>query len=115
MSGVVSLALKRLIDKALELYNRYRAPESVARLVRIEGDKVIVEFSGSFCRTCGINDWVEDFKFVLEDLGAEAELLEVVEPDDPFTEEDWRIGVFRVTRVPEKLRDLLEELRALES
>ncbi len=102
---VVDLRLKRLVDKAIEVYNRYRAPESVARLVRIDGDTVVVRFDGSFCRTCGINDWVEDFKFVLEDLGAEAELVEVIEPEDPFSDEDWRIGVFRVRRVPEEPRE----------
>lgn len=104
MEGVVDLRLKRFIDEAIRFYNRYRAPESVARLVRIDGDRVIVRFEGSFCRTCGINDWVEDFAFVLQDLGAEAELLEVIEPEDPFSEEDWRIGVFRVRRIPEKPR-----------
>jgi len=103
--AVVDLRLKRFIDRAIEYYNRYRAPESVARLVSIDGDKVIVRFEGSFCRTCGINDWVEDFKFILEDLGAEAELLEVIEPDDFFSDEEWRVGVFRLRRVPEKPRE----------
>ncbi|MEB3807193.1 MAG: hypothetical protein GSR73_06735 [Desulfurococcales archaeon] len=107
---VVSLKLKRLVDKAIELYNRYRAPESVARLERIEGDVVVVRFDGSFCLTCGINDWVEDFKYVLEDLGAEVELLEIVEPDDPFSEELWRIGFFRVKRVPDRIREPQQEI-----
>ncbi len=98
----VSLRLKRFIDRAIREYNRYRAPESVAVLERIEGDTVYVRFEGSFCRTCGINDWVEDFKYVLEDLGAEAELVKVIEPDPVLPEEDWRIGVFRIKRLPEE-------------
>ena len=99
METAIPLRLKRLIDEAIERYNRYRSPESTARLVRIEGDRVIVYFDGSFCLTCGINDWVEDLVFVLEDLGVEAELVEVIEPEDPFSDETWRIGVFRV-RLP---------------
>lgn len=102
---IVSLKLKRFIDHAIRFYNRYRAPESTAELVRITGDRVVVRFEGSFCETCGINDWVEDFKYVLEDLGAEAELIEVIEPEDPFSDEDWRIGVFRVKRIPEEIRE----------
>ena len=101
----VSLKLKRFIDKGIEVYNRYRAPESVAKLVEISGDIIVVKFDGSFCLTCGINDWVEDFKYVLEDLGGEADLLEVIEPEDPFSDENWRIGVFRVKRVPDEIRE----------
>ena len=103
MSGVsvLPVGLKRLIDRAVELYNRYRAPEAVARVVAFTGDRLLVEFRGSFCETCGINDWVEDFKYVLEDVGVEAELVEVVEPDDPFNVEEWRIGVFRIKGVRE--------------
>ena len=93
---IVSLGLKRLVDKAIELYNRYRAPEAKAELLRIDVDTVIVLFRGSFCETCGINDWVEDFKFVLEDLGAEVDLVRIEEPEDPFSDEDWRIGYFKV-------------------
>ncbi len=94
--AVVDLELARLIKKAIEQYNKYRSPEAVAKLVSLKGNEVIVEFDGSFCLTCGINDWVEDFKYVLEDMGVEAELVKVIEPDDPFSEENWRIGVFKI-------------------
>ena len=104
----VSLRLKKFVDRAIEEYNKYRSPESIARLEKIEGDTVYVRFDGSFCRTCGINDWVEDFKYVLEDLGAEAELVEVIEPDPFLPEEDWRIGVFRIKRLPEDKSRALE-------
>ena len=98
MSATVDLALKRFVDRAIREYNKYRSPESTARLVRIEGDIVVIRFEGSFCATCGINDWVEDMKYLMEDLGAEAELLEIIEPEDAVfpEEEDWRVGVFRV-------------------
>ncbi len=96
----VSLKLARFVQEAIREYNRYRSPESTASLDKIEGNIVYVRFDGSFCRTCGINDWVEDFKYVLDDLGAEAELVEVVEPDPFFSDEDWRIGVFLIKKLP---------------
>lgn len=103
--ATVSLELARLVRRAIEQYNRYRAPEAVAKLVAIRGDEVIVRFEGSFCRTCGINDWVEDFKYVLEDMGVESDLVKVIEPEDPFSEEDWRVGVFRVKGRLKKEKD----------
>ncbi|MCE4624417.1 MAG: hypothetical protein F7C35_00945 [Desulfurococcales archaeon] len=100
MATVVDLRLKRFVDRAISEYNRYRSPESTAKLLRIEGDKVIIRFEGPFCATCGINDWVEDMKFVMEDLGAEVVLEEIIEPDELLPDEDWRIGVFRIIRLP---------------
>ncbi|MET1101482.1 MAG: hypothetical protein ABWW69_03250 [Pyrodictiaceae archaeon] len=89
--------LVELLKKAIDHYNRYKAPEARAILLEARDGLVRVLFKGSFCWTCGINDWVEDFKYVLEDLGAKAELVEVIEPeDDLLGAEDWRIGVFRV-------------------
>ena len=105
--------LRKLVDLAVKRYNRYRAPESVAKVENISGDVVRVRFEGSFCETCGINDWVDDFRYVLEDLGAEAELLQVVEPEDYFYE-DWRIGIFRVKKLPADLDRLIREEEELE-
>jgi hypothetical protein len=97
----VSLKLKKFVDKAVREYNKYRSPESTAKLLRIEGSNVMIKFEGPFCATCGINDWVEDMKFVMEDLGAEVELVKVIEPDEFLPDEDWRIGVFRIRKLPE--------------
>jgi class 3 adenylate cyclase len=92
--------LHRFVEAAIRRYNRYRGAESRARLVKIVGDKVFVAFEGSFCATCGINDWVEDLKYVMEDLGGEAELLAIIEPENPEEFYDYRIGVFRVKKLP---------------
>ena len=83
-----------VIEKAVEQYNRFRGAEARASLIKVEGDSVWVLFEGDFCYTCGIRDWVEDFKYTLESLGVEAELVEIIEPSGG--EEPWRIGVFRV-------------------
>ncbi len=85
---------KDTIIKAITLYNKYRSPEAHAKLIGLEEEKIIVKFEGTFCETCGVNDWVEDFKYVLEDLNIKAELEEIYEPID--LGENFRIGVFKV-------------------
>ena len=82
------------VSRVLNLYNLYHKPEAVARILEYNESKgvIVVEFSGTFCHTCGIRDWVEDLKYLFIKLGHEAELLEYIEPGDEFR----RIGVFRV-------------------
>ena len=70
--------LREMVTKAIDVYNRYRAPEAVARLIEIRNDVAIIEFRGHFCYTCGVTDWIEDMKYVMEDLGLEAEILDIV-------------------------------------
>jgi len=82
-----------LLRRAVELYNKYRAPEAIARVLEVRDDRILVVFEGTFCNTCGVNHWVEDLKYVLEDLGVEAELLEV---QDSELRGDSRVGVFRI-------------------
>ncbi len=103
-------ALTKLLELAVKRYNRYRGVESKARLLRVDNDTVIIAFEGNFCATCGINDWVEDFKYVIEDLGGQAELVTVIEPDTPEEFYDYRIGVFKIIKVPS-----LEYLRRIEA
>jgi len=102
-------AIEKLVELAIKRYNRYRGAESQAKLLKIMGDTVVVAFEGSFCETCGINDWVDDFRYVIEDLGGEAELVTVIEPEKPEEFFDYRIGVFRVKKVPS-----IEELERIE-
>ncbi|MET1160063.1 MAG: hypothetical protein ABWW65_03795 [Thermoprotei archaeon] len=89
-------SLKKILDEAVEIYNKFRAPEAVAEITEIKNNRVKVRFRGSFCRTCGIRDWVEDFKYVLMNLGVDNELIEYIEPNDP--EIDERIGVFEIRK-----------------
>ena len=109
-------AIEKLVELAIRRYNRYRGAESQAKLLKIMGDIVVVAFEGSFCETCGINDWVDDLRYVIEDLGGEAELVTVIEPEKPEEFFDYRIGVFRVKRVPsiEKLESIEREETELE-
>ncbi|MEL9939980.1 MAG: hypothetical protein QW632_04330 [Ignisphaera sp.] len=89
--------LSNLLKEAIEIYNSYRGKESNARVLKIEGDEVWVLFEGHFCYTCGVNDWVEDFAYVLKDLGIEAHLDKILEPEQ--YEEPWRIGIFKIRGV----------------
>jgi len=93
------MAKRKLIDElireAIQAYNRYRAPEARAEVIDIDEDgNVRVRFEGHFCVTCGVNDYIEDLKYFLEDVGVRADLQEIVEPNNP--EEFWRIGVFKI-------------------
>ncbi|MGC9148969.1 MAG: hypothetical protein ACP5GI_05975 [Sulfolobales archaeon] len=81
----------RIIKKAQSLYNRYRSPEAKARIMVFNEDILVVRFDGSFCETCGINDWIDDFKYILRDLGIDA-IIERVEEIDDYT----RIAYFRI-------------------
>jgi hypothetical protein len=94
--AAVPLELARRVREAVEEYNKYRAPEAVARIISFDGEKLVVRIEGSFCETCGINDWVEDLAFLLQDHGLDAELEGIIEPEDPFSTEEWRIGIYRI-------------------
>jgi len=90
---------RKLLDKiieAIKTYNKYRSPEAYAELLSINNSVFKVKFTGSFCLTCGIRDWVEDLVYVLMDYGVEAELIEYIEPDNE--DENYRIGVFELKK-----------------
>jgi len=91
--------LHKLINQAIDTYNRFHKPEAEAELLEINGDEFKIVFKGHFCKTCGVRDWLEDLKYILIDMGVENDLVEMIEPEDP--EEDVRIGVFKVKRADE--------------
>ena len=53
--------LEDLVRQAIILYNRYRSPEAIAKLVSLSPENVTIAFSGSFCYSCGVLDYIEDF------------------------------------------------------
>ncbi|MFN3347079.1 MAG: hypothetical protein ACK42E_04650 [Candidatus Bipolaricaulaceae bacterium] len=54
------------LEEALARYNEFRAPEAVAELVAVEGDVAKVRITGSFCKTCGAYDYMEDLLGYIE-------------------------------------------------
>jgi len=66
--------LEELVRKTVLLYNRYRSPEAVAKIVIVTTESVTIAFSGSFCYSCGVIDYLEDFVHEFKMLTDKAEL-----------------------------------------
>lgn len=85
-----------LIDRifsSISYYNRMRSPEATARLIEFDEISGLfkVEFSGPFCLSCGLRDWLEDLVFVLREKCVEVEFRDYEERD-----EFKIVGVFKV-------------------
>lgn len=62
----------------IEIYNRYRSPEATAKLLKLEKDSFTIEFEGSFCQSCGPQDYFEDLIHELETFSKiETEINEI--------------------------------------
>ncbi|MHA1209320.1 MAG: hypothetical protein ACTSSA_07310 [Candidatus Freyarchaeota archaeon] len=75
-------SLRKVVEDAVEEYNRYHSPEATARLISISDDSVIIDFRGPYCRTCGFYDYFEDFRYTLLDHGVKSEMSEVEETEE---------------------------------
>jgi len=75
MKSIASTDLSKLVLRTIEVYNRYRSPEATAKLVKLEKDGFTIEFEGSFCQSCGVQDYFEDFVYELEGLSSAVEVV----------------------------------------
>ena len=66
--------LENLIRKTIMVYNRFRSPEAFAKLVSLSPENVTIAFSGSFCYSCGVLDYIENFIYDFKILTDKAEL-----------------------------------------
>jgi hypothetical protein len=66
--------LEEIVRKTVTLYNRYRSPEAVAKIVSVTRESVTIAFSGSFCYSCGVVEFIEDFVDEFKMLTDKAEL-----------------------------------------
>jgi hypothetical protein len=114
MNGIEGTHLDYLVLRAVEVYNRYRSPESTAKLVGMEKDGFIIEFEGPFCQSCGVNDYFEDFIHELEDISRS--LRVEVKETEPAGPQSFRVrysvkGDFSVAEVDEEalFREFLRE------
>ena len=73
---------KKIIEKAIKEYNKYRSPEATARLISINKESFKIEFTGTFCRTCGFYDYFDDLKISLEEIGLKNKIAEIKEIDE---------------------------------
>ncbi|MEM2576241.1 MAG: hypothetical protein QW596_01600 [Sulfolobales archaeon] len=85
-----------IMEEAIEMYNRTHGTEAQAKLIELRGDDIaLVEFTGTFCASCGVVDWVEDLAYIVKSMGYEAELIEYLEPEGPESAYK-RFGVFKL-------------------
>ncbi|MCE4606556.1 MAG: hypothetical protein F7B59_04395 [Desulfurococcales archaeon] len=102
MENGADLGLVQTIREAVKEYNKYRSPESTAIVLEMKEDTLTIEFEGSYCETCGLNDWILDFKYVLEEHGVQAEVIGIKgDEDDIWNISERRIGVFRIKIPPQ--------------
>jgi hypothetical protein len=86
--------LNKVVRDAIKKYNRYRSPEAIVRLLYIKNNEMAVFIEGSYVNTCGLYDWLEDLKYVLEEFNVNVQISKVLEPEDPA--EEWRIAIYRI-------------------
>ncbi len=68
MNGTVGTNLNDAVLRAIEVYNMYRSPEATAKLVELEKDGFVIDFEGSFCISCDVRNYFEDFIYELETI-----------------------------------------------
>ncbi len=73
-------------------YNRYRAPEARAYVLRVYRNRAVILFTGHFCRTCGVIDWIEDLTYALRSNGLRVVLKRVRESYG--VEDSRRLAIF---------------------
>jgi len=78
----MKLSTKEKIVKAIEEFNKYRAPEAKARLITLDEKSFKIEFTGSFCLTCGFCDYFDDYRVFLQEVGLETAVDEIEETDE---------------------------------
>ena len=100
MREIDSAHLKDLVLKTIDVYNKFRSPESTANLVSVEKDRFIIDFEGSFCRSCSAKECFEDFIYELKNINNRLK-LELVET---------RSTTSRKFRVQFKIKDSFSEI-----
>ncbi len=88
------------LEEVLREFNRFHGSEADARILKREGDEVIIEFEGSFCATCGLYDYFDDIKWEAMDFGLELEPLEVLEAEEDEFEHGRYVVRYRLGRRP---------------
>ncbi len=66
--------LEEVLRKTVQLYNRAKSPAATAKIVSVALEKVTVAYSGSFCYSCGVYDFLADFVHDFKALTDKAEL-----------------------------------------
>jgi len=73
---------KNNISKTIKSYNRIRSPEATASLVKVKNNKLLINFNGPFCETCGVDDYFEDFVIEAEDNNLKLKIKDIQQKED---------------------------------
>ena len=92
--------LKLKVERALEEFNKYRAPEAVARLVSLDEKELVLEIAGPYCRSCGLADWFDDFSIELQAAGGPRAVFVDYEPSSE--RDEAYLVTYRIEREPQR-------------
>ncbi|WP_048147758.1 hypothetical protein [Palaeococcus ferrophilus] len=70
------------LNYVIKEFNRLHGSEAQARIVEAGGGRVVIEFEGSFCATCGLYDYFEDITWEAMDSGLKLEPVKVLEAEE---------------------------------
>lgn len=71
--------MRKIVEGAIEEFNEYRSPEAEAKLISIGEKSFKIEFTGSFCDTCGFYDYFDDCQIILEEKGLKSKIIQIAE------------------------------------
>jgi hypothetical protein len=72
---------KKIILKIIKEYNRFRSPEATAEFIKKEDKKILINFSGPFCESCGVTDYFEDFVIEANNNELKLNIRDIVQID----------------------------------
>ncbi|AEC52859.1 hypothetical protein PNA2_1945 [Pyrococcus sp. NA2] len=72
------------LNYVIKEFNRLHGSEAQAKILEVKEDEVIIEFEGSFCKTCGLYDYFEDISWEAMDFGLKIKPVEIVESEEDF-------------------------------
>ncbi|MEM2109557.1 MAG: hypothetical protein QW327_03615 [Candidatus Odinarchaeota archaeon] len=59
--------INSVISTTIKEFNKYTGAEIQAKLISSDKNTFTIRFYGSFCYTCGLIDYFEDFKLLLQE------------------------------------------------
>jgi superoxide reductase len=77
----MSIDLKKIMSVNI-IYNKYHSPETITKILSINQTSFDVEFTGSFCISCGFYDYFDDYKILLQEHGIDATILKIIEIEE---------------------------------
>lgn len=68
--------VKKVLNKAIKEYNKYRGPRAIAKLLKINKKQFKVQFEGNFDASCCMDEYFSDLVHILEEKGLEVKALD---------------------------------------